>query len=415
MPALTTEVQLYLKRVRDTLRTGPAYASAGLILGTTTSRVQLVAQDPGALGNSINIAVTVPAGTSALAVTVSGRTITIALNVSAGVPQAASNTATLIVAALTASAAALALVQALLPAGSGAGSLSTAVALPLSGGTGGGESGVDTLPLNFLRAQDTASVLEVLMEALTLSAAITATGGTAVSVQDTGAFIANTQIGNTILFTGNTTAALAGRTAVVVSNTANACFFAPGSIPATPVAGDTYRVIGTFSNPDILALRGAIPGSPRGKGDAPPGNLYGDSRTVTNAFVRIIQQLVGTAAFESTLWTGNSAAVGSSLSTVVLNTRGGAFRIDEFKNMKLAVTGFTARKVVSNDATSVTFAPPLGTVPGAVATVISYPQDRTTAGLNYTFAPGGSPHDAKYLAELLRAAQVAVTAFVLPT
>jgi len=410
MPALTTEVQLYLKRVRDTLRTGPAYASAGLILGTTTSRVQLVAQDPGVLGNSINIAVTVPAGTSALAVTVSGRTITIALNVSAGVPQAASNTATLIVAALTASAAALALVQALLPTGSGAGSLSTAVALPLSGGAGGGESGVDTLPLNFLRAQDTASVLEVLMEALTLSAAITATGGTAVSVQDTGAFIANTQIGNTILFTGNTTAALAGRTAVVVSNTANACFFATGAIPATPAAGDTYRVIGTFSNPDILALRGA-----RGKGDAPPGNLYGDSRSVTNAFVRIIQQLVGSPAFESTLWTGNSAAAGSSLSTVVLNTRGGAFRIDEFKNMKLAVSGFTARKVTSNDATSVTFAPPLGSVPGAVATVISYPQDRTTAGLNYTFAPGGSPHDAKYLAELLRAAQVAVTAFVLPT
>jgi len=232
MPALPTDVALYLKRVRDTLRTGPGYSAAELTLGSGTSRVQLLAQDPGVLGNSIRVQVTVPAGTSALAVSVSGNDITIALGVTAGVPTVGANTATLIAAAVNASAAASRLVLALLPVGAGAGSLSAAVPFANLIGGRGGENGVQTLPLNFLRAQDMASVMELLMNALDLPAPLTATGGSAVSVVDAGAFVANTQVGNTVVFTGNVTAALAGKSAVVVSNTANALFFAAGAIPA---------------------------------------------------------------------------------------------------------------------------------------------------------------------------------------
>src|SRR5262245_1353355 len=100
MPALPTVNAMYVKRIRDLLRTGIDYRTASLSLGSGTSAILLQAQEPGAPANSITVQVTVPAGTSALAVSVSGLAITIALNVSSGVPQAGSNTATLIAAAI---------------------------------------------------------------------------------------------------------------------------------------------------------------------------------------------------------------------------------------------------------------------------------------------------------------------------
>jgi hypothetical protein len=411
MPALPTDVALYLKRVRDTLRTGPGYSAAELTLGSGTSRVQLLAQDPGVLGNSIRVQVTVPAGTSALAVSVSGNDITIALGVTAGVPTVGANTATLIAAAVNASAAASRLVLALLPVGAGAGSLSAAVPFANLIGGRGGENGVQTLPLNFLRAQDMASVMELLMNALDLPAPLTATGGSAVSVVDAGAFVANTQVGNTVVFTGNVTAALAGKSAVVVSNTANALFFAAGAIPAAPAAGDTYTIRGSFVDGAIASLlEGRI-----GSANAPPGSVYGDSRIVTDALVRIVQQLGGATIAENVLFSGVTAA-GSSSSVIKLNLRGSSLRVDELKNLKLNVTGFGVRKIVSSDESSVTIAPAFSAAPGAgVAAVVSFPEDSTDASRNYTFAPGGQPRDNKALAEVLRAAQAAVVAFTLPT
>lgn len=409
MPALPTDVALYLKRVRDTLRTGPGYSAAELTLGSGTSRVQLLAQDPGVLGNSIRVQVTVPAGTSALTVSVSGNDITIALDVTLGVPNAAANTATLIAAAVNSVASAL--VVAFVPAGAGAGSLSAAVPFTNLLGGRGGENGVQTLPLNFLRAQDMASVMELLMDALDLPAPLTATGGSAISVDDAGAFVADTQVGNTVVFTGNVTAALAGKSAVVVSNTANSLFFATGAIPAAPVAGDTYTIVGSMVDGAIRSLlEGRV-----GSANAPPGNLYGDSRVVADALVRIVQQLGGATIAENVLFSGVTAA-GSSSSVIKLNLRGGSLRIDELKNLKLDVTGFGIRKIVSNNESSVTVAPAFSSAPGSgVAAVVSFPEDSTDASRNYTFAPGGQPRDNKALAEVLRAAIVAVVAFTLPT
>lgn len=411
MPALSTDVALYIKRVRDTLRTGPGYAAAELTLGSGTSAIRLVAQNPGVLGNAITVAVTVPAGTSGLAVSVSGSAITIALAVNLGVPVGASNTATLIAAAINASAAASALVGAYLPAGSGAGSLSAAVsAVHLAGGVGG-ENGVNTYPLNFLRAQDMASVLELLMDALDQPAALTATGGSATSVVDGAAtFVASSQIGNTVVFDGNVTAALAGVRAVVTSNTATTLNFAAGALPAAPVAGDTYTLVGSMVDAAISDLRDG-----RGPASAPAGNVYGDSRVVADALVRIVQQLGGATIAETVLFSGETAA-GSSVSRVVLNNRGKSFRIDELKNQKMNVTGFGIRKIIGNDENSVTFAPAFSAAPGSgVAVSISVPEDSTDASRRgWTFAPGGQPRDNMALAEVLRAAEAAVVAFTLP-
>jgi len=407
MPALTTDVALYLKRVRDTLRTGPGYSAAELTLGSGTSAIRLLAQDPGVLGNSIRVQVTVPAGTSALAVTVAGNNITIALNVTLGVPNAVSNTATLIAAAIN--TAAPALVLALLPTGSGAGSLSAAVPQTNLAGGRGGENGVQTLPLNFLRAQDMASVMELLMDALDQSTPLTATAGSVRSVTDAGAFVANTQVGNTVRFTGNVTAALAGVEAVVLSNTANVLNFT-SALSVAPAVGDTFTIRGSMVDGAIRALlEGRV-----GSANAPPGNVFGDSRIVTDALVRIVQQLGGATIAENTLFSGLTAA-GSSASSIKLNTRGASLRIDELKNLKVNVTGFGIRKIVSNDESSVTVAPAFSAAPGAgVAVVVTMPEDSTDASRNYTFAPGGQPRDNKALAEVLRAAQAAVVAFVLP-
>lgn len=411
MPALSTDVALYIKRVVDTLRTGPDYSAAELLLGSGTSAVKFVAANAGVAGNSISVEVLVPAGTSALAVAVSGNAISISLDVTLGVPNAGANTATLVAAAVNAAAADL--VGAYLPVGSGAGSLSAAVAeTNLSGGRGG-EGGVNTYPLNFLRAQDMASVLDLFQDAVSQPAAAAATGGTANSVQNTGSFVANTQIGNTVVFAGNVTAALAGVQAVVVSNTANALFFAAGALPAAPVAGDTFTIVGTFLSSAISDLRDG-----RGPGSAPAGNVYGDSRVVVSALARAAEQLGGSLAPDPVIWSGVSAAGSfgdARTSTIKLDLAGGALRVDQFKNLVLSSMGVEPRKIVSNDESSVVVAPALAVLPGAgVGFAITFPEYSTDASRNYTFAPGGQPHDNRALAELILAAEAAVVAFTLP-
>lgn len=411
MPTLPFVSSSYIKRVRDSLITGPGYASASLALGSGTSAFRVTAREPGAGGNSITVQVTVPAGTSGLAVSATGNAIAIALAVNAGVVVPASNTAALICAAINGSATVSALVEAAL-VGSGAGSLSLASGpSALAGGVSGAASNnnIDSYPINFLRAQDMASVLELLQDALDLPAVLTATGGTARSIQDTGAFVANSQIGNTVLFTGNVTAGLAGKSAVVVSNTANELFFANGAIPATPAVGDTYRIVGSLVQDIVSKLRDG-----RASGDSPAGNEYGDSRLVTDALVRMARQLGGTVSDKSIM--SGTTGSGSTTTKVVLNMLGVPMRVDQFKGLRLDVTGFGIRKIVGNDETGVFFDRAFSSAPGSgVAFTIALPQDSSDADVNFTFAPGGQPANNRLLAELIRVCEAAVVAFTLPT
>lgn len=412
MPSLSYVASSYIKRVRDSLMTGPGYASAYLALGSGTSAFNVTAREPGAGGNSITVAVTVPGGTSGLAVSATGTAITIALAVNAGVVVGASNTAALIVAAINASSTVSALVEASL-VGSGAGSLSVAAAATaLAGGVSGAASqqNVNTLPMNFLRAQDMASVLELLQDALD-SGTLTATGGTATSVQDTGAYVANSQIGNVVTFTGNTTAALAGVSATVVSNTTGALFFANGALPATPAAGDTYTIRGAIVEAIVSKLRDG-----RSSGSAPAGNLYGDSRLVTDALVRLTRQLGGTVSNVTQM--SGTCGSGSTTTNVVLNMLGTRLRPDQFKGKVLSVGGET-RKITGNSDTAVFFDKALTSAPALdAAYTISLQMDSTDADANYQFAAGGQFPGAsqnRRLAELIRIAEAAVVAFVVPT
>jgi hypothetical protein len=316
----------------------------------------------------------------------------------------------LIAAAVNASATANKLVTAFVPQGAGAGSLSAAVeATNLAGGLGG-DNNVATNPMNFLRAQDLASVLELLQDGLNQTSVLTATGGTSTSVQDTGAFTAGQQIGNLVVFTGNTTAALADVEARVVSNTTGALFFAADALPATPAAGDTYRIYGGIADTCIEQLR-----SGRSLGDAPAANLYGDERLVRDTIIRMIRQL-GVTVTERTILTG-TLSTGSTTTALALNLRGGTARIDQFKGMKVAVTGFPTRTIVGNDEDGVaTVNVAYASAPGAVTFSVTVPEDSADgASSSYTFAPGGQPGNNKMLAELLRQLEAAVVAYTLPT
>lgn len=288
MPALSTVNAMYVKKIRDLLRTGIDYRAAQLSLGASTSLFLVQAQEPGIPGNSITVAVTIPTVTAGLTISVSGTAITIALDQTNGTPNAGANTATLITAAINASAAAFALVRAFLPEGSGAGSLSAAVAATaLAGGAqGSGEGTIQTMPLNFLRAQDMSSVLELFQNTLSQPGTLTAlTGSSATLVQDdAGTYTPSKQIGNMVKFKANTTTvALRGVSSKIISNTDSALTVA--TLPAAVVNGDTYEIVATFMSADIAALR-------QGKGlaDAPPGSIFGDYRIVQNALTKITQQ-----------------------------------------------------------------------------------------------------------------------------
>lgn len=98
----------------------PASADADIGSGANGT-VTTTVDTPGVGGNSYTIEVTVPAGTSPLTVTLVGTAITVALDVTGGVPNAAANTATLIAAAIDAEAGISAVAS-----GTGADSISSA-------------------------------------------------------------------------------------------------------------------------------------------------------------------------------------------------------------------------------------------------------------------------------------------------
>lgn len=136
----------------------------------------------------------------------------------------------------------------------------------------------DTAPsVPYASSNRVADLLEQLTD-LILSATLTATGGTALSVEDTGAFTGvNSLAGSTVTFdAATTTAALQGVSAVVLSNTVNACFFS-AALPDTPVAGDEYVVTFTAIDDKLADLRG---GRSLGGGQSNP---YGYGPTFFNA------------------------------------------------------------------------------------------------------------------------------------
>jgi hypothetical protein len=118
------------------------------------------------------------------------------------------------------------------------------------------------------------------------SGTLTATAGSSTSVTDTGAFTTvDSLVGCVVTFTGNVTAALAGTTATVISNTVNALTFAPGDLAATPAAGDTFTLEYTAIDSDLDALDAGL-----GLGATAPG-VYDNGPSMVNAFMKLLGRI----------------------------------------------------------------------------------------------------------------------------
>jgi len=270
--------------------------------------------------------------------------------------------------------------------------------------------------MNYLRAQDMSSVLELLQDALDQTTNLTATGGTTTSVQDTGAFVVGAQVGNFVTFAGNITAALAGLTFRVVSNTTGELFFGE-ILPGTPANGDTYTIAGGLVQGAIDELRQPRDGAAQTISAAPPGSVFGDMRIVADALNRLTVQLGQTQNERNLGRPGLQVASGSSTTVVQLETVGIPFRIDEFRGAKIVVSGEEPRFVVRNDETSVTVQAAYSSAPTATTAVtltVAADQANKTYG-KLSIHPGAQPGENIFLADLIQQAEDAVIAFTLPT
>jgi hypothetical protein len=189
------------------------------------------------------------------------------------------------------------------------------------------------------RAADIMQLLTDLVDA----AGLTATGGTAASVQDTGAFTGvNALVGAKVTFVGNVTAALAGVETYVVSNTVNELFFAAGALPGTPAAGDTYSVEFTSVDADLAALA-------NGKSLADSAsNPYGPGPSFVNAVAKVMQAFGATMPYymntqDKITAIAEAFGIGSPHAGAGSQGHAGAALIaDMLQQFRDAVAGYTA-------------------------------------------------------------------------
>ena len=280
-----------------------------------------------------------------------------------------------------------------------------------------GDGNTNAAPLNYLRAQDMASVLELLQDALDQATNLTVVSGSTTTVVDGAAtFVAGAQAGNTITFdAATTTTALQGLSFTVTSNTTTT--LTTELMPGTPVTGDLYTIQGAFVQGAVDALRGTRDGSAQTIGAAPPGNVYGDMRTVADALSRLTVQL-GQTQNERNLGRPGLVTIADSTTTVVqLEGYGQNYRVDQFRGAKIVVGSEDPRIVTRSDETSVTVNKALSAAPAAsVAVTITVAADQAhkTFG-KLAIHPGAQPGENIFLSDLIQQAEDAVVAFTLPT
>lgn len=266
-----------------------------------------------------------------------------------------------------------------------------------------------TINGGYPRAQDLATVFELLQDGLD-TGTLTAVSGTARSVVDGAAtFTANQQIGNVVVFTGNTTAALAGVEARVVSNTTTTLFFADGVLPAAPASGDTYVIRGGLVDDIINELR-------EGKGfaEAPAGNGLGMYRQVLDALLKFASALNVTLRFPQVSHPSLAAAAGSTDVVIQLATLGLPYRVDQFKGMVATIDG-EERIVVQSGPSSITLNKALSAAPSA-AEPVAIAAKEYVGGLHPRVRTHpGSHFDGARLAMLIQQIVAGVTNYTLPT
>ena len=198
----------------------------------------------------------------------------------------------------------------------------TAVKDALTTGTDTG-SNMNAAAQNYLRAQDMATVLDLLQQALSATTPLTATGGSTTTIVDgVATFVAGEQVGNTVTIV-TATESIVGETAVVVSNDTTTLTVSP-AFSATVTAADTYTIEATFLADEVAALRQG-----GGAADATV-EPYGAYRDAIAGLIKGAEQLGGTYAERNIGAAGLTALAGSDDTTVLLS--GGPYRIDPCDN-----------------------------------------------------------------------------------
>lgn len=264
--------------------------------------------------------------------------------------------------------------------------------------------------LNYLRAQDMATVLRLLQDALQTGNLTAVSGSTTTFVDGASTFTAGAQVGNIAVFdAATTTAALQGVEVEIVANTTTTLTFAE-ALPAAVATGDVLTIRGNFVQSHIDDLDEG-----KGLAEAPAGSVYGESRTVADALVRLVRQL-GASVNNRTMMT-TTALAGASDTELALDMKGTSPRIDQFKGLMLDYDGGTdIRKVISNtDAGVLTVAPAVGTNPSGGEAVVLYVAEDDSSTDRQRLVHPGAHQDNAVLADLIDQAQAAVVAFTLPT
>lgn len=406
MPILQANSADYIIRVRDNLiyqqeRGARAEATVTADAVSVGQTLVIKASAFGTAANSYTVVVTLPGGTSALAVTFVGGVLTIALGVTAGVATAGANTLNKIAAAILALSGSPFIAYA---SGNGLGERLTAVSsATFSGGTAA-RDGAPAAPQNYMFAQDAATVLQLLQSKLTASC--TATAGSTTTATLTTATEANVWRGALVTFASNTTTVLLrGVTARVLSNTTTVLTFS-STLAAAVANTDTFTLAHDFMNDAILDLR-------QGRTSlsaAPPANVYGYERIVVDAFGRFLQTLGSTAlGGRSMAWPTATIGVGSTSSVIVVNQ---VYLIDELKNMFMTQGG-VERKIVSNTESTITVVPAFASAPVSTTayTINTKPMQ---AWDNQHVHPGGHPFNY-VIGGLITTLLAAVVAVTLPT
>lgn len=256
---------------------------------------------------------------------------------------------------------------------------------------------------NYLRAQDLATILELLQDA-TGSATLTATAGSTTTAT-VASIPANSYVGALVTFAANTTTvALRGVTTRVLSHTTTVFTFTT-TLEAAVAVGDTFTVKHDFLNASISEIRQG-----KAKGENPPGNVYGMNRTAMDAMQKLLSKLGSTLPETNISHSGAQVAAGCT--DTVLKTKD-TYRIDEFKGLTINISS-QDRTIVSNTENTVVLNKALSSAPAADTAYTVKRQLQAAPIQAHITHPGGHPDNA-HLANAIALCKTVVAALVLPT
>lgn len=196
---------------------------------------------------------------------------------------------------------------------------------------------------NYLRAQDAATILELLSGLVTTGELTAAANGSTTTVVDgAGTFTPGKWVGATLTFEADTTtAALQGLSRTVISNTDSTLTLGE-ALPAASATGDTFTVASNPVSVELDAIRQGQSGY-----DAPRGSVYSNHRTVLNAYTKFIQQLslatsTGTLTFSNVGTADEVVVIGGVTYTLKANPSGIAYAVDIGATAEETSTNFVA-------------------------------------------------------------------------